>query len=239
MPFVECVPYNKNNPEMNKELKLYRIKERLEDSKNKLASTDIYVPSVWTKPFSRPEYSLVNAGKYYAGTVSAILKKSKSGVKYGRSLSTINREKGPWTPKAVIYNVFTRLTTAFDHDGNNAIGSAQIDMTVNEKGIRDCGTFLKTIAILPYIKSLGANTLYLLPVNKIGMDNRTGNLGSPYATADLESFDQRLADPLLGDMSVEDQFAALVEAAHIMGIRVVTEFAKNTRIGFTGYTAKI
>ena len=48
MPFVECVPYNKNNPEMNKELKLYRIKERLEDSKNKLASTDIYVPSVWT-----------------------------------------------------------------------------------------------------------------------------------------------------------------------------------------------
>ena len=59
---------------MNKELKLYRIKEQLEDSKNKLASTDIYVPSVWTKPFSRPEYSLVNAGKYYAGTVSAILK---------------------------------------------------------------------------------------------------------------------------------------------------------------------
>lgn len=228
MPFMECVPYNKNNTEMNKELKLYRIKERLEDSKNKLASTDIYVPSVWTKPFSRPEYSLVNAGKYYAGTVSAILKKSKSGVKYGRSLSTINREKGPWTPKAVIYNVFTRLTTAFDHDGNNAIGSAQIDMTVNEKGIRDCGTFLKTIAILPYIKSLGANTLYLLPVNKIGMDNRAGNLGSPYATADLESFDQRLADPLLGDMSVEDQFAALVEAAHIMGIRVVTEFAMRT-----------
>lgn len=212
---------------MNKHLKLYRIKQILEE-KNKFSDTYIYVPSVWKKPLAKREYTFVQAGDYYHGITADILKRSKAAETYSKSLSVLRKEKDRWASRAVIYNAFPRLTAAFDHDGNNVLGSSQIDMTLNEKGIRDCGTFLKMIAMLPYIQTLGADTLYLLPVNRIGKDARKGNLGSPYATSDLLAFDERLGDPLLGGMAVEDQFAALVEAAHILGIRVILEFALRT-----------
>ena len=212
---------------MNKKLHLYRIREILSEKK-RLSDTFIYVPSVWNSPENPPKYTFTRAADYYRETIDGLLKLSRSSVNYARSLSTIRKEKGKWSPRAVLYNAFPRLTAAFDHDGNNVIGTSGIDLTLNEKGIRDCGTFLKMIALLPYIQYLGADTLYLLPVNRIGQSGRKGTLGSPYATADLLDFDEKLGDPLLAGMAVEQQFAALVEAAHILGIRVVLEFALRT-----------
>ncbi|MDD4819422.1 MAG: hypothetical protein PHD21_01090 [Flavobacteriales bacterium] len=207
---------------------LKKVKDTLEDKKNALADTLIYIPSLWVNPEKTTEDINVPAGKFYAHVVSSILKKADKNTNYSQSISQSEGKKSQWTQRAVIYNAFVRLTTAYDHDGNHLIGSEQIDLTINGKGIRDCGTFLKMIAILPYIKSLGVNTLYMLPVNKIGKDHRSGNLGSPYATADLFAFDKRLSDPLLPSMSVDEQFSALVQAAHILGIRVVMEFALRT-----------
>ncbi|HXG00276.1 MAG TPA: hypothetical protein VNL69_05790, partial [Bacteroidota bacterium] len=64
---------------------------------------------------------------------------------------------GEWSREAVIYNMFVRTTAAFDHNGNGTL-----DLPVNADGFRETGTFMKALAMLPYIKRLGANTVHLL-----------------------------------------------------------------------------
>ncbi len=129
---------------------------------------------------------------------------------------------GEWTRDAVIYNMFVRTTSAFDHDG-----SGRLDLPVNGDGFRETGTFLKAIAMLPYIQRLGADTVHLLPITSIGHDGNKGTLGSPYAIRNPYEIDENLSEPLLG-LDAKTEFGAFVEAAHRMGIRVVVEFVFRT-----------
>ena len=133
-----------------------------------------------------------------------------------------------WSRQAVVYNLFVRSGTAFDHDGDGKIGGAAQDLTLNHSGQRETGTFLKVLAILPHLLRMGVNTLYLLPVTAVGQHGRKGELGSPYAIRNPERLEPTLADPLVGDLPVDVQFAALVEAAHRLGMRVVLEFVFRT-----------
>ena len=59
--------------------------------------------------------------------------------------------------KSSIYNIFVRLTTSFDHNSDGLIGGSKEDTTLNTEGIRESGTFLKSIALLPYLKKMGVN----------------------------------------------------------------------------------
>lgn len=127
---------------------------------------------------------------------------------------------GEWTREAVIYNMFVRTTAAFDHNGNGRLDLAA-------EGFRETGTFLKAIAMLPYIRRLGANTVHLLPVTAIGHDGNKGTLGSPYAIRNPYELDENLAEPALG-LDVRTEFRAFVEAAHRLGLRVVVEFVFRT-----------
>ncbi|MDZ7604149.1 MAG: hypothetical protein U5K79_00855 [Cyclobacteriaceae bacterium] len=86
---------------------------------------------------------------------------------------------------------------------------------------------MKSIAMLPYLKKLGINTIHLLPITEIGIVGRKGDLGSPYAIKNPFKIDPLLADPLV-PLSVEDQYKAFVDAAHFMGFRVVQEFIFRT-----------
>jgi hypothetical protein len=129
---------------------------------------------------------------------------------------------GGWTRDAVVYNMFVRATCAFDHDRNG-----KIDLPVSESGWRETGTFLKAIAMLPYIKSLGVNTVHLLPITAIGSDGNKGSLGSPYAIKNPVKLDENLGETKI-NLGVEEEFKAFVEAAHHMGIRVVVEFVFRT-----------
>ena len=131
------------------------------------------------------------------------------------------------TNNLVIYNLFVRLGTAFDHNQDGKIA--------NEKGkFKETGTFLKTIALLPYLKELGVNVLYMLPITAIGQDGKKGDLGSPYSTRNPYKLDENLYEPLLNgdadelDIYIDEQFHALVEAAHHIGIKVVNEFIFRT-----------
>ena len=133
-----------------------------------------------------------------------------------------------WSRRAVVYNLFVRGGAGFDHDDDGEIGGAPGDPTLNGDGHRETGTFLKAIAILPHIARMGVNTLHLLPVTAIGESGRKGELGSPYAIRNLERLEPTLADPILGDLPIEAQFAALTEAAHRIGIRIVLEFVFRT-----------
>ena len=113
-----------------------------------------------------------------------------------------------------IYALLPRHFTAWDH-GEGLEG----------------GTFLKAIALLPHIKRLGVNIVYLLPVFTPSGVYKKGSLGSPYAIKDYFSLDPSLHDPLLGSNSkdlLELQFAAYVEACHMLGMKVMVDFVFRT-----------
>ena len=158
---------------------------------------------------------VVNAVSFFADTIDAILaEEDASPVRLGSS--------GEWTRDAVVYNMFTRLTTAWDHDGDGSIGIDDLP-----GGLRETGTFLKSIVLLPWLRQLGINTIHLLPVSSIGKDGNKGSLGSPYAIRNPYTLDERLCEPFHG-LGVEAEFAAFVEAAHHLGMRVVMEFVFRT-----------
>ena len=173
------------------------------------------VPALWRTPQGRGTAATVDPFAYYLEAVRAAI---SAGAPERPGTPTA----GEWTRDAVIYNMFVRTTCAFDHDGNG-----RLDLPLNADGFRETGTFLKAIAMLPYIKRLGANTVHLLPITSIGQDGNKGTLGSPYAIRNPYEIDDALAEPALG-LDAKTEFRAFVEAAHRMGIRVVVEFVFRT-----------
>jgi len=173
-----------------------------------------FIPSLWEKPLSETLTAIeVSPKAFYLEVIDSILDEPKAEL--------VPTENGAWSRSAVIYNLFPRLTAAFDHNQNK-----RIDVLPNE-ALRETGTFLKCIALLPYIKSLGATVVHLLPITSIGKDGNKGSLGSPYAIKNPYKLDERLAEPAL-NLDVETEFAAFVEAAHHLGLRVVLEFVFRT-----------
>ncbi len=113
-----------------------------------------------------------------------------------------------------IYALLPRHFTAWDH-GDGLEG----------------GTFLKAVALLPHIKRLGANTVYLLPVFTPSDVYKKGSLGSPYAIKDYFSLDPALHDPLLGSYTknlLEMQCSAFVDACHMLGMNTMVDFVFRT-----------
>lgn len=121
----------------------------------------------------------------------------------------------------IVYNLFVRFATSFDHLGNKDLLNAPAD------SFRQTGTFLKSIAILPYLRKLGVATIYLLPVTSIGKYGKKGNLGSPYSINNPYKLDENLNEPLL-EMTVEEQFKAFIEAAKLLGMKIIMEFVFRT-----------
>ena len=183
-------------------------------SAGRLTAPESYaVPNLWHS--GGTGITLVNPADYYGGIVSDILELPED--------RTVVTGTAPgWTSEAVVYNLFVRLGTAFDHDGDGSIGTDPLAC-----GFRESGTLLKAIAMLPYMRRLGANTVYLLPLTSIGMHNRKGLLGSPYAVKNPRVLDPMLDEPALG-LPLETQLSAFVEAAHRLGMRVVFEFVFRT-----------
>jgi glycosidase len=173
-----------------------------------------HVPALWTSSRGRGRSTKVHPFVFFLDAVNAIkrVKPPRKGKQTG----------GEWTKNAVIYNMFVRTAAAFDHNGNGIL-----DLAVNAEGLRETGTFVKAIAMLPYIKRLGANTVHLLPVTAIGHDGNKGSLGSPYAIRNPYELDESLSEPAVG-LDVKVEFKAFVEAAHRLGLRIVAEFVFRT-----------
>ncbi|MEK7671936.1 MAG: alpha-amylase family glycosyl hydrolase, partial [Bacteroidota bacterium] len=172
------------------------------------------VPSLWLTDKVTPKRVKVSPFVFYLDVVRKA-KKAKAPVK---PKST----GGEWSKDGVIYNMFVRTAAAFDHNDNG-----KLDLPANSEGFRETGTFLKAMAMLPYIKRLGANTIHLLPITSIGHDGNKGTLGSPYAIRNPYELDENQAEPALG-LDAKTEFKAFVEAAHTTGFRVVVEFVFRT-----------
>lgn len=191
-----------------------------------------HIPSLWNGDDGTPHDAEVKFYSFYKELIESFLKNKKKGVNYSKSLSqssgVVHGIGGDWTYTSTIYNIFPRLTTAYDHNNDGHIGNNKKDITLTKDGkIRETGTFLKVLALLPYIQRLGCNVLYFLPITSIGKDGNRGDLGSPYAIKNPYKLDENLADPSI-PFTVEEQFKAVVEAAHLLGIRVVMEFVLRT-----------
>lgn len=173
-----------------------------------------FVPSLWKDESPEDLNAIrVNPKAFYLEVIDAILQQPPSDI--------VKTTGGEWSRSAVVYNIFPRLSAAFDHNQNGKISIEP------QESLRETGTFLKCIAMLPYIKRLGANVVHLLPIMAIGKDGNKGSLGSPYAIKNPYKIDERLSEPAL-NLDVETEFAAFVEAARHLGLRVVLEFVFRT-----------
>ena len=193
---------------------LLKYRQRLLDLSNK--NFGLYrVPGLWLGTQNRPQSIPVSPIHLMLDTVDTIIDTPP------KPLDHLETTGGDWSRYATIYNLFVRTTLAFDHN-HDGILSPQSDSTLSESG-----TFAKAILLLPYIQSLGCNTIHLLPITKIGKDGNKGNAGSPYAICNPYKIEESLCEPLIG-LGAEAEFDAFVSAAHHLGIRIVLEFVFRT-----------
>lgn len=192
---------------------LKNLTEKLLSLKNKNYKVNNYkIPEIWLEKDSN---KIVEVDPY-----SFFVERIKRVNQLSQKAKDFKYKK--WSDQANIYNMFVRLFSAFDHDGDGRIG-----FPIGTNCFRETGTFLKSIALVPYLHSLGINTIYLLPITSIGIDGRKGNLGSPYAIKDPYKLDENLSEPGL-DLPIEEQFKAFVEAAHLLKMKIVCEFVFRT-----------
>lgn len=195
---------------------LARVQRRLADAVAAGQGTgqSYDVPGLWIDPAGHPERRSVNPYQFYLERVEEILTRPPTALVAGSG--------GTWSRRAVVYNLLVRATTAFDHDADGRLSLEPIG-----SGWQETGTFLKCIALLPTLRAMGFNAIHLLPITAVGQDGHKGNLGSIYGIQNPYRLDPRLAEPALG-LGAEEEFAAYVEAAHHLGIRVVVEFVFRT-----------
>ena len=161
--------------------------------------------------------------EFFSKIIENFLRKAGEGIDYSLPLSKIKGVKGrDWIKKSIMYISLPRMTVAYNHKGFGRFEPVDIF------GYKESGTFLKMIAILPYLKKFKVNVLYLLPVSKSSVIFKKGEIGSPYAVKDPLKIDDIYHDPLLEDFEVDDEFKAFVEACHILGIRVILDFIPRT-----------
>ena len=81
------------------------------------------------------------------------------------------------------------------------------------------GTFAAAQKQLPRLKALGIDIIWLMPIQEIGIKNRKGSLGSPYAVKDYYA-----VNPEFGTM---DDLKSFVDAAHEHGMYVLLDWVAN------------
>ena len=81
------------------------------------------------------------------------------------------------------------------------------------------GTFKQVIEKLDYIKSLGTDILYLLPIHEIGIEGHKGSLGCPYSIKDYYS--------IAKELGTLDDFKELINETHNHGMKIMMDIVFN------------
>jgi glycosidase len=90
---------------------------------------------------------------------------------------------------------------------------------INTRAFTPEGTFRAAEVQLPRLQDLGVKILWVMPINPIGVKNRKGTLGSPYAVQDYLK-----VNPEFGTL---DDFKHLVATAHQLGFKVILDWVPN------------
>lgn len=220
-----------------------KLKQLLDILKNQINNVSVYnyvVPDLWNAwnydgdEVVRTSWGeiMVNPYNFYSRVIeSYILPKAEEGVNYNQSLSQLHHSfvdkpgylGGDWIKKATVYSMMVRTSTSWDHDRSGDLESQNI------YGLKETGTFVKSLALLPLLKKMGVNTVYMLPISKFSLKDKKGELGSPYGVCNFFELDPSLKDPMTGsNMTVEEEFQAFVEACHILDMKVMIDIIPRT-----------
>ncbi|MBN1897179.1 MAG: hypothetical protein JW827_00240 [Spirochaetes bacterium] len=136
-----------------------------------------------------------------------------------------DHKQNPKDPRPlVIYGSLIRTTCAYDFDGDGKL-------SLNRNNLRESGTFLRMILLLPFLKRMGINMIYLLPVTRSSRQYQKGEAPSPYSVKNHLKLDEAFHDPMVGlfsEKKLDLQFKSLIEAAHRMGIKIIIDFIPRT-----------
>lgn len=81
------------------------------------------------------------------------------------------------------------------------------------------GTFKAVEKDLNRIRDLGVDIVYLMPINEIGLKNRKGKYGSPYASKDYFS--------ISSDLGNLDDLKSLIDTCHKLGMKIILDMVFN------------
>lgn len=81
------------------------------------------------------------------------------------------------------------------------------------------GTFKSVTNDLKRIKNLGVDIIYLMPINEIGIKERKGKYGSPYASKDYFS--------ISSDLGTLEDLKQLINETHRQGMKIIVDMVFN------------
>lgn len=174
---------------------------------------------------------LVNPYRFYSRIIDKYILPNKEDNKdYLKSLSQIKKRKmsknevgGDWVRNSVLYSTMIRTSSAWDHDRSFSLDIENFD------ALKETGTFVKMLVLLPLLKKMGVDTMYLLPLSRFSLKDKKGELGSPYGVANFFALDPNLKETMTGKaLTIEEEFQALVEACHMLDMRVIIDIIPRT-----------
>lgn len=198
------------------------------------------VPDLWncfdydTEKFIKTPSNelIVNPYDFYASVIKDyIIPHVKKDINYSVSLSEglnkklpkTNYKGGDWIKESTVYSTMIRASAAWDADRSGYIDEDNI------YHMPETGSFVKMLSLLPLLKKMGVDVVYMLPISKFSLKDKKGDLGSPYGVSNFNELDPNLKDPLTkDDMTLEEEFRAFVEACHILDMRVMIDIIPRT-----------
>ncbi len=90
---------------------------------------------------------------------------------------------------------------------------------MNVRQLTADGTLRAAAERLPFLRSIGIDAIWLMPIYPIGVEGRKGSLGSYYSIRDYTD-----VNPEFG---TKEDFAAFVRTAHSLGMRVLLDWVAN------------
>ncbi len=220
-------------------LKIEKLLQTLQNNKDN-QTYNYTVPDLWNcfgyaeSKYKRTKTNelMVNPYDFYISVIKDyILPNKKDNIDYKISLSSGTNKKipktnyrgGDWIKQSVVYSTMIRTSAAWDNDRSGSLESSNIYQ------MPETGSFVKMLAMLPLLKKIGVDTVYMLPISKFSLKDKKGELGSPYGVSNFNELDPNLKDALTKDlMTLEEEFKAFVEACHILDMRIMIDIIPRT-----------
>lgn len=90
---------------------------------------------------------------------------------------------------------------------------------MNVRQLTPEGTFQAAIERLAFLRSVGVDALWLMPIYPIGEEGRKGSLGSYYSIRDYKAINP--------EFGTDADFRRFVDAAHALGMKVLLDWVAN------------
>ncbi len=162
----------------------------------------------YSDPFALDIHDAVTAG---TNTIAVLVKDYAGGGGIYRPVTIIETARIEDLLRGPYADLMARPSADWVQDG--AIYSVYLRSFSPE------GTFAGLERRLTELRDLGVTTLWLMPIHPVGLKNRKGTLGSPYAVQDYYGI-----NPEFGTLA---DFRRLVQRVHAEGMKIIIDLVAN------------